>query len=687
MDEIREVEAEMRRLKEEADRQKGASVEFRKQAGVLEGRNEYLVNKLKEAAYVYGEAGKRLLFFINNQVNPITERLNKLESGQKRLSSEMSSLNGAMASLDKAVRDAGAATEERLEALGGSVTASQARFAAMLKAAEKRMGRGDAAMDAKVSAASEAFEKRFAALSAAIEKKESQRLAALGKSIGMKLSTLRERDLLLGKDIEALRKLEAGFAGLDGRVQEVIGQLSQQKLDREKLSQRSLGAEASAKAELKAGLEKASRDAAGGLARLSSELRQADEKNLGALRLEMSESAQSVDGKLAAFLDSMKAFQKSAAAKAQRAESSLSRGQAAFSSGMEKRLKALEKVMEAEAKSRSSSEKSTAARIAGLDASLTAASKELEDTDKRVEQSIKLAAAQLQKQNTSIIGKMREDFLREMHDASSKASLLGREVQGIKAMEAEIKSLTAGVRKGEGSVAGLEGRMDEVSQALKENSAKDDLRIRKGVEVLESQVKSSLEAAEARLTKESLTAFSAARADLMKGVQEVREENTRLKAEIKNLHGLLGAVGGLQKDVAALSKKSDDLGRRVERVSDSASSGMETESLKVSKDLAAVASKVKAELKDMVATEREKFAGTSADLAARHDALSKSLGELSLKVQGLSGQERQDAEASAAGIRHVEELERKVEKLLAETARWRKEYKEEVSRLLKEIEG
>ena len=77
-DEIRDLEATLKKLREEADHQKSAAEELKKENTLIKNKNEYLVNKLKEASYVYGEAGKRLLYFINNQVNPVTERLNKL---------------------------------------------------------------------------------------------------------------------------------------------------------------------------------------------------------------------------------------------------------------------------------------------------------------------------------------------------------------------------------------------------------------------------------------------------------------------------------------------------------------------------------------------------------------------------------------------------------------------------------
>ena len=52
MDEIREVEIELKRLREDAAHQKKVAGELKKENALLKSRNEYLVNKLKEASYV-----------------------------------------------------------------------------------------------------------------------------------------------------------------------------------------------------------------------------------------------------------------------------------------------------------------------------------------------------------------------------------------------------------------------------------------------------------------------------------------------------------------------------------------------------------------------------------------------------------------------------------------------------------
>jgi hypothetical protein len=55
-DEISQIESELRKLREVADHEKIRASGLEKEKKTVEARNEYLLNKLKEASYVYGEA-------------------------------------------------------------------------------------------------------------------------------------------------------------------------------------------------------------------------------------------------------------------------------------------------------------------------------------------------------------------------------------------------------------------------------------------------------------------------------------------------------------------------------------------------------------------------------------------------------------------------------------------------------
>ncbi len=151
MDEIREVEAELRRLREDAVHYKTEADRLNKDHKTLESRNEYLVNKLKEASYVYGEAGKRLLYFINNQVNPITKRLNDLEASAKGFGTQDKALGESILAIEKTVKDDLTRADKRLTALNENIAAMQEGLNRAIKSAVRKGEADDAALTGAVA--------------------------------------------------------------------------------------------------------------------------------------------------------------------------------------------------------------------------------------------------------------------------------------------------------------------------------------------------------------------------------------------------------------------------------------------------------------------------------------------------------------------------------------------------------
>jgi regulator of replication initiation timing len=198
--------------------------------------------------------------------------------------------------------------------------------------------------------------------------------------------------------------------------------------------------------------------------------------------------------------------------------------------------------------------------------------------------------------------------------------------------------------------------------------------------MLQAEVKNSLDAAESRIVEENVKSFSQARHELKKDIHALREENAALKAEIKNIRNLGGIVNDLQKAVVGSQRKADEAVSSVEQISAGVSSEMEKQFLKMSKDMAGISAGMKAEMKDMLAKEKERFASQSAGLEAKYS-------DMAAKAEDLSGKTAGNYQTSTANRKNISQLDKKTGNLMKEIVRLKKEYRIEMGKLLKELEG
>jgi len=110
------------------------------------------------------------------------------------------------------------------------------------------------------------------------------------------------------------------------------------------------------------------------------------------------------------------------------------------------------------------------------------------------------------------------------------------------------------------------------------------------------------------------------------------------------------------------------------------SSDIEKEALKARNEMTASSLKLKADLKAILATEKERFAAQAAGLDAAQAAVAKTAGDAAKASEASS-------QAALANGKAIAELERKMTKLLNETVGLKKQYKIEMGKLIKELEG
>ena len=666
MDEIREVEIELKKLREDADRQKTTAVDLKKENTVLKSRNEYLVNKLKEASYVYGEAGKRLLYFINHQINPVTERLNILEADVKKMGTKDNTLGDSVLSLEKSLHDTSTTLQKKLEMLTEGFATFQER------------------------------------VDDAIQKKTTARISVFERKVDAKLNTLRERDLLLSKDVEALKKFEADIEGLDGRLQETAAGLAQSKIDMGKLEQSAKAVMAATRASVGQEMQALSEQNERKMLQLSSGLKQADEKNLGALRLEARANQDALAKQMESFRRSSLKFEKTLGSKIRAGEVKLKADTQGALAGLGKRLQLLESDAAAASKDRKDIERLLSEKMSVLDSRISAASAELREQkkmktqlsglvkhadmiadridktekslmdnvetfknrfeknkiiiqneldkiDTKIGHSVKQAVTDIQKQNTAGVSKMREQFLADVRRTEEGLGLLGAKVRNM-------------------------------SEKMDERSQKMDMIVKKELEMINAGVKKTLEAASAQMGKENVSLFSTARHELRKDVQKLREENVTLKSEVKHLLALANVVNDLQKNVVVMGRKVDGFGVTVDKTTAEARARLDNEALKAGKEMAGMSARMKADLKDTIAAEKESFARQSAELNARFESLAKGLSDTAAGTDASS-------KLSASNSRQLAEIDKRMRSLLKEVVVLKKQYKIEMGKLLKEIEG
>lgn len=740
MDELKEVEIQLRRLQDEADQTKATARALKKDNTLLKSRNEYLVNKLKEASYVYGEAGKRLLYFINNQVNPVIERLNKLESGEKQLKSADSKVGESFLTLEKMYKDDLKKSDRKINSIVDNVASMQEKIYDTMKKSVRRMEKNDTQIDEKIVNTFSEFDKKINNLKTAQDRKNSLKINAFEKRFEGKISILRERNLLIGKDIEALRKFENDIEGLEGRLQETISHLTQSKMDMGKLESKTKATVTRSRNEIMREIEKISEEFDKKIISFASELRNADDKNFKKTTHEVTSHQTVLEKELDEFQQRLYKTQKTLKNDFKETSEMIKSDFNLFKNDLEKRMKLLKSGIDANRKHSESFQKMITEKVANMDNAIVAnsgeiknissfkseidqlakeasqlgarmsrAEKELTDNidsfrdkfeknkividnslvniDKKIDEKVRQASSELAQENTAIITKLKEDIVENTNSINQKLGLFSKEMSRIKSIESELKSLGAGLRRREDDAQAMNSRIDAVSSGITDKSEKDDMRLKEQIGLLKSEINSKMEATETNMVKENVRAFSDARRVLKKDVHALREENAKLKAEMKGIRDLANAVDTLRRDVVVMGRKVSEYGNTLETVSKGVSTHAEKEALRISKDMAGIASKLKADLKDMISHEKESFARQSAGLNAKTKNIEDALSATTKQIEEMASRESAGMTHTASNKKHIASLDKKVDKLLGEIVGLKKEYKVEMDKLLKEIEG
>jgi regulator of replication initiation timing len=173
---------------------------------------------------------------------------------------------------------------------------------------------------------------------------------------------------------------------------------------------------------------------------------------------------------------------------------------------------------------------------------------------------------------------------------------------------------------------------------------------------MEAKIKGMVDLAETRMVKENVRSFAAARQSLKKDIHMLREENAALKAEVKNLKAMAGAVSGVQQSMVALDRKVDASVGGVEKLSASVSANIENEALRVSRDITALSARMKADLKDTLAKEKERFAAQSADMETGRAVLVKRIEDMARQVSAAGQDSQSKTKAIAAAQADMKRL-------------------------------
>lgn len=744
VDELREVENELRRLRDDASKEHSTAVHLKKENSLLKSRNDYLINKLKEASYVYGEAGKRLLYFINNQVNPVIERLNKLEGSAKKLGSEDNALAQGLASIQKSMKADSDKLNARITLLSQELGAREEKLGKAIKGSIRKSERGDMGMVERLDTLNVEFDKKLASQRASLIGKSAAGLSVMDKKMAGSVSMLRERNLLLGKDIEALSRFETDISGLEDRLQKTIAGHSQTKIDMEKLAQLAKNTMSNTKAAIDDEMIKLSADTDRKLSASAGELKKMSDKSLRKLRQQVNEGHASLNNQIEAGKSDIQNFERSLTRSIRKTESGLKNELGENIKSFEDRLMILERGISANSKNQKDFEHAIMDKVSGLESGHAAMGgdvnnllkmrsnlarlvkhadeignridtmeagmeekmeafkdrfersriiikNELEKNDKKIDDRVRKASLELAGQNAALTGKLKEDFSSDMNSVMGKLNLLEKDIagmkSGMKSMPADIGKLADGIVKGQQVDASLKAKLDSMAQGISDKSERDDMKVMKQLEVLKSEIKNGMEAAESRITSDNVKAFSSARQSLKQDVHALREENAALKAEVKGLSAIAGVVTELQERSLVLDKKVDDSSHSIDNISARTSARMENEALKVSKDMAGTAARLKADLRGMLAGEKERFGRQAVGLDTKFQGLDKAVSGVSGKLTDLAASLDSGSQFSAANRKELDQLDKRLNNVLKEIVTWKKEYKMELGRLLKEIEG
>jgi hypothetical protein len=708
-DEISQIESELRKLREVADHEKIRASGLEKEKKTLEARNEYLVNKMKEASYVYGEAGKRLLYFINNQVNPLVERLNRLEAEQKKAAGREGVLGDSVLSTEKVVREDFAKLDARIETLTMSLSALHTKMETAIKATARRSDLAAARIERKLAADALEEDKKLQAFGAMLDKRQTARAAAFERAASVKINALKEKNLLITKDMEKIAVLRKDIDMTDGKLQAIATHITQMRIDMEKASQR---AEADAAASKDAMAKHAGETLSHmekSLLSFSAQLRDESNKGIAAAMLAVEKARHDSETATAEAHARLQAMETVIQARLSKTDAALKKDFRLLSSDLEKRMKMLSAGIARNEAVEREFEKSAAAKFDAIAGKMAIIDDRIGKSEDRVlddmeffKQSIKGAEANLKahvgrlekaidsrvtkavtaldRQSLQARTKMSEELTAGLTDAERKIGLLAKDVATMKSGLSIIQNMNAELARRKEETAALQSRVSAIAKDISDKSEKEDMRIARQVEVMETRIKGAIESAESRMVRENVKSFAAARHSLRKDIQTLREENASLKAEVRNLKAMGALVTGIQQRMAALDKKFESSVSEVEKVSASVTAGIENQALRSSKEIAGFSSGVRAELKDILSSEKERFAAQSADVAARYAAAARKM----------EAAERQAALASATGQANgkaIGAVQADMKRLAADIALLRKRYAAEMAKLMKEIEG
>ncbi|MCK4714106.1 MAG: hypothetical protein KAT35_00905, partial [Candidatus Aenigmarchaeota archaeon] len=441
----------------------------------------------------------------------------------------------------------------------------QEKIQRAIKASVRKSEKDDTELDTKLANTVTDFDAAMTVLKVALDRKISTRINVSEKRNDSKMDALREHNLLMAKDIEALKKFEGDLQGLEGKLQTIVSNLTQARLDMEKLAQRVKSEMTRTKATVDDELGKVTNDVNTKLLEFASDLKQADERNLGIIRLELKKNQTAVNKQLQGMAVDMSSFENDMNAKIRSGQAAIKKELTTFGSDVDKRLRMLEASIGANTKNQKELERifngktedmirhdsAIDERIDRVEAGLMDHMENFKDITKRRELMTKNEMARIRKSVDQKVGHAALELER-------KIGLLGKDVENLKSIESEIGGIAEELRKRKEESAAISAKIGAISQEITDKSEKDDMKIKEQLDMMQSDMMTSLGTAESRTVKYHAGLLSTVRQTLKKDIQSLKEHHAAMKTEIKNLRGLGSAVNDIQQAVTATQKKVDD---------------------------------------------------------------------------------------------------------------------------------
>ncbi|MCK5022908.1 MAG: hypothetical protein KAS04_01910, partial [Candidatus Aenigmarchaeota archaeon] len=115
MSELTELAKAMRKLKRDSVENSRLITELEKEKRYLDERNKYLIEKLKQAGVIYEEAGKKVMYFVNENITPLREKFNEFDERLKEVKAYDKSINSALTGIAEFQKIMGAFKTEMLK--------------------------------------------------------------------------------------------------------------------------------------------------------------------------------------------------------------------------------------------------------------------------------------------------------------------------------------------------------------------------------------------------------------------------------------------------------------------------------------------------------------------------------------------------------------------------------------------